>query len=44
MSTPDTEIAALAAELPDHAVITDPAVIEGYRRDGDLEVTEFRGL
>lgn len=27
------EIAALAAELPDGAVVTDPAVIEGYRRD-----------
>ncbi len=34
---PDTEIAALAAELPDHAVITDPAVIEGYRRDAALD-------
>lgn len=37
MSTPDTEIAALAAELPDRAVITDPAVIEGYRRDAALD-------
>ncbi|WKG03828.1 FAD-binding oxidoreductase [Mycolicibacterium sp. HK-90] len=33
MSAPDTEIATLAAELPDGAVLTDPAVIEGYRRD-----------
>ncbi|MCV7068616.1 FAD-binding oxidoreductase, partial [Mycolicibacterium farcinogenes] len=33
MSTPDTEIATLAAGLPDGAVLTDPAVIEGYRRD-----------
>lgn len=30
---PDAEVAALAAELPDGAVLTDPAVIEGYRRD-----------
>ncbi|MDH6195897.1 glycolate oxidase [Mycobacterium frederiksbergense] len=33
MSAPDSDIAALAAELPDGTVITDPAVIEGYRRD-----------
>ncbi|MUL82663.1 MULTISPECIES: FAD-binding oxidoreductase [unclassified Mycolicibacterium] len=33
MSKPDTEIATLAAGLPDGTVITDPAVIEGYRRD-----------
>lgn len=37
MSAPDVEIARLAAELPDHAVITDPAVIEGYRRDAALD-------
>lgn len=37
MSAPDAEIARLAAELPDHAVITDPAVIEGYRRDAALD-------
>ncbi|MEV0669480.1 FAD-linked oxidase C-terminal domain-containing protein [Mycobacterium sp. NPDC050441] len=37
MSVPDTEIATLAAGLPDGAVLTDPAVIEGYRRDAALD-------
>nr|MDT0525592.1 FAD-binding protein [Streptomyces sp. DSM 41633] len=37
MSAPDTEIATLAADLPDGAVVTDPAVIEGYRRDAALD-------
>ncbi|WP_166907823.1 FAD-binding oxidoreductase [Mycobacterium sp. DL440] len=37
MSAPDTGIATLAAALPDGTVVTDLAVIEGYRRDAALD-------